>query len=324
MQGNETQDRPYDLIDDLEKFQKKIGDYLEDMNAGAKHQMKLVMFLDACDHVSRICRVLRQPLGNALLLGVGGSGRQSLTKLATYISNYKQYQIEVVKGYQMRDWRENVKTCLMIAGVDGKPTTFLFVDTQIIAEQMLEDINGVLNSGNVAGLYKAEDLDPIWTVGKAECNRRGLTVSKMNMMQCYLNRVKQNIHMVIAMSPLGEVFRERLRKFPSLVNCCTIDWFTNWPAEALLSVGTGFVKDGDLNLSESDTPSVIEMFKIIHQSVEEKVKKFAEEFRRISYVTPTSFLELLSMYKNILLEKRGENDFARMRLSKGLDVLASA
>ncbi len=54
---------------------KKIEDYLEDYNSAVKNQMKLVMFLDACDHVSRIERVIRQPLGNAFLLGVGGSGR---------------------------------------------------------------------------------------------------------------------------------------------------------------------------------------------------------------------------------------------------------
>lgn len=101
MFGNDLLDRPYDLIEDMALFQKRISDYLEDMNAGAKHPMKLVMFLDACEHVSRICRILRQPLGNGLLLGVGGSGRQSLTRLATYISNYKQYQIEVIKGYTM-------------------------------------------------------------------------------------------------------------------------------------------------------------------------------------------------------------------------------
>jgi dynein heavy chain len=122
------------IVDDFAKFQKRIEDYLEDFNSGSKVPMKLVMFLDACDHVSRICRILRQPLGNALLLGVGGSGRQSLSKLATYISNFRIYQIEVIKGYSMRDWRENAKTCLMMAGVEGKPTSFLFVDTQIINE----------------------------------------------------------------------------------------------------------------------------------------------------------------------------------------------
>jgi dynein heavy chain len=162
MAGNESENRPYQIVDDIKKFVKRIEDYLEDFNAGSKHPMKLVMFLDACDHVSRICRVLRQPLGNALLLGVGGSGRQSLCKLATFISNYKLYQIEVIKGYAMRDWRENAKDCLMVCGCEAKPTSFLFVDTQTINEQMLEDINNILNSGDVPGLYKAEDLEPIY------------------------------------------------------------------------------------------------------------------------------------------------------------------
>jgi dynein heavy chain len=59
-------------------------------------------------------------MGNALLLGIGGSGRQSLTKLATFLSNYKLQQIEVVKNYSMRSWREDVKRILMIAGIENK------------------------------------------------------------------------------------------------------------------------------------------------------------------------------------------------------------
>lgn len=121
--------RPYNLIKDLKLMQKKIEEYLDDYNAGSKHPMRLVMFLDACDHVNRICRVLRQPQGNALLLGVGGSGRQSLARLAAYISNQKTYQIEVVKGYSMTMWRDNLKSCLIVAGCESKPTMFLFCDT---------------------------------------------------------------------------------------------------------------------------------------------------------------------------------------------------
>ena len=68
---------------------KKIEEYLDDYNGQSKIPMKLIMFLDACDHVARICRILRQHQGNALLLGVGGSGRQSLSKLATFMSSYK-------------------------------------------------------------------------------------------------------------------------------------------------------------------------------------------------------------------------------------------
>ncbi len=75
MSGIDLEVRPYIMILDLKDMVKKIEGYLDDFNSGTKVPMKLIMFLDACDHVSRICRILRQPQGNALLLGVGGSGR---------------------------------------------------------------------------------------------------------------------------------------------------------------------------------------------------------------------------------------------------------
>ena len=71
------------------------------------------------------------------------------------------------------------------------------------------------------------------------------------------------MHMIVAMSPLGEVFRARLRQFPSLVNCCTIDWFSEWPEEALLGVGRGQIVSEDLALEES-LNGCVEMFKNIH------------------------------------------------------------
>ena len=75
MDGIDVEQRIYRQVPDLKILVEKITEYLGEYNSAVKTQMQLVMFLDACDHVSRIARVLRQPLGNCLLLGVGGSGR---------------------------------------------------------------------------------------------------------------------------------------------------------------------------------------------------------------------------------------------------------
>jgi dynein heavy chain, axonemal len=112
-------------------LQPMIEDYLNEYNSESKQPMPLVMFRDAMLHVVRIARVLRQPSGHALLLGVGGSGRQSLTRLSTFLSGYAIYQIEIAKGYGMNEWRENIKECLLMAGVKNKSIVFLFNDTQV-------------------------------------------------------------------------------------------------------------------------------------------------------------------------------------------------
>ena len=72
-----------------------------------------------------------------------------------------------------------------------------------------------------------------------------------------------NIHLIIAMSPLGDIFRTRLRMFPSLVNCCTLDWFTEWPEEALIEVAKGFLAENDLELADKVLQTV-HVFKGMH------------------------------------------------------------
>lgn len=108
-----------------------------------------VFFQDAIEHIARIARVLRQPLGNAMLAGIGGSGKQSLTRFAAHMGGFQTYQIELMRGYGAVDFREDLKKMYRAAGVDGEPVVFLFSDTQIVEEGFLEDINNLLNSGEV-------------------------------------------------------------------------------------------------------------------------------------------------------------------------------
>jgi len=310
----------YAEVEDIAKLQPIIEEYLLDHNAESKSPMPLVMFLDAIEHVSRISRVIRQPQGNALLLGVGGSGRQSLSRLATFIAGYKLFQVEIVKGYGVAEWREDVKNCLLDAGVNDKPVVFLFSDVQIVNELMLEDTNGILNAGDIPNLYGPEDMDAISQACRMDCQQKGIPATKLNIFGQYIIRVRNNIHVCLCMSPVGSQFRDRLRMFPSIVNCCTIDWFAEWPAQALNSVANAALEDPGLDLGD-DKPKLVEMFKHLHQSVEQKSREYLEAMRRYNYVTPTSYLELLSTFKSVLSSKKEEVSTAQFRLQNGVNKI---
>ena len=189
--------------------------YLDDYNQISSKPMKLVLFLFAVEHVRKISRVLQMPRGNALLAGVGGSGRQSVTRLAAHLSDMEVFSIEVSKSYSLVDWREDIKKVLKRAGMEGKATVFLFADTQIKQEAYLEDINGLLNAGEVPNLFENSEKAEIADKVREAARNEGLDGdgTPTTLFAYFVNRCRAMLHMCLAMSPIGDAFRTRLRMF---------------------------------------------------------------------------------------------------------------
>eukprot|EP00960_Hanusia_phi_P059292 764127-Hanusia_phi.AAC.2 len=166
------------------------------------------------------------------------------------------------------------------------------------------------------------DQDQIMMAIRSICQAEGIPLTKQNMYERFLVRIQANLHLVLAFSPVGNSFRNRLRQFPSLVTCCTIDWFTEWPAEALRGVASESFAEIEFP-SQPVKDGIISICRDIHQGVEEASHRYAEEMRRYNYVTPSSYLELLTTFKKVLKEKQEEIGTAKRRLSVGLDKLIS-
>jgi len=154
----------YCELTDRTKMQKVANESLESFNMMFRSKkMDLVLFTDAIEHIVKIHRIITTQFGHALLVGVGGSGRKSLTELATFIANYEIMVLEMSKGYDFTQWRDDLKNKLFLnCGLVQTNMVFLFSDTQIINEAFVEDINNILNNGEVPNLYNAEDLTNIY------------------------------------------------------------------------------------------------------------------------------------------------------------------
>jgi hypothetical protein len=91
-----------------------------------------------------------------MLVGVGGSGKQSLARLAAFICSYDVFQIAVSSTYGVADFKEALLALYTKAGAKGQPVVFLMTDNQIVKEQFLVFINDLLSTGVVQDLFTAE------------------------------------------------------------------------------------------------------------------------------------------------------------------------
>ncbi|KAG5468030.1 hypothetical protein LSCM4_01117 [Leishmania orientalis] len=294
---------------------------IDEINTPVK-KIDLVMFDMALEHLLRITRVLSLPRGHCLLVGVGGSGKQSLTKLAASICKMGVFEIVLSRNYGKDAFREDLKKLYHCVGVQRQKMIFLFMDGHVKEEGFLEDINNLLASGMVPAIFTEEEKEPLYASVTEDVDAAGLAPSKDNKWTAFIARCRDNLHVVLSMSPSGDALRTRSRNFPSLINNTTIDWFQKWPAQALEAVGRRVLAEETLP-DELRTP-IVEHMVHVHLTADKLSSRYQNELKRHNYVTPKNFLGFLANYAKLLVTRRENIDDIVKKFTIGLDKLQHA
>lgn len=216
----------YMEVTDRKKLKDLVNEKLVEYNK-ANISMDIVMFQDAISYMIKIYRILKMGKGHALLVGEGGSGRHSLSKLSSFIARYEKFQITVTKGYGVNAFRDDIKKISKKWGIKNKSGIFLFSDGEIIKPQFIEDVNNILCAGEVPNLWGVEEKQGIITAlekrAKKFLGKKSITDEEV--WELFRTRLKSNFHIVFCMAQTGDNLRNYTRMYPGLVNNTTTIWF---------------------------------------------------------------------------------------------------
>lgn len=322
IQKGDNPERPYDEIRDVKDLNKKLNFFLEMYNKNNKKNMLTLVFFEyAVVHILRICRILRQPRGNMLLIGNGGSGKQTLCKFSAYIMNSQLSTFNPTRNYRINDFRKDIKDFIAQAGAYRKNVVLLLTDNNVMSDFILEDISSILNTGEIANLFDGQSEWPNLSIAVSDYLKSiGKADTQEAVYETFVNQTREFLHIFFCTSPVGDTFRLRIRKFPSLINCSTLDWFTKWPKEALVSCCSRLYSQLT-QYPENVRDSLIRMSVQAHLDIEALTEKYFTELSRRVYITPKSFLDMNSLLFELVSKKKGDVDSSIKRLSDGIKKL---
>ena len=138
----------------------------------------MVLFNDALEHLTRVHRALRMHRGHVLVVGIGGSGKQSVIRLAAFAANCEIFEITLSRGYNETSFREDMKSLYNMVGAENKRIVFLFTASHVVDESFLEIVNNMLMIGVVPALFTDEEKDSVIGTCRKAAKQAGYGITK--------------------------------------------------------------------------------------------------------------------------------------------------
>ena len=273
-------------------------------------ELDITLFREVLVRLARFNRVLSRPRGSMLLIGKSGVGRRTGITLAAYMSHMAVVSPDISRKYDLKAFRNDLKSALVTAGVEGESLVFLMEDHQLIQTDFLECLNSLLCGGEIPGLFSNEELDSICLPLKEQQAQEGYKYK--TLYSFFTARVKQNLHIVISMDPENSSYQSRCESNPALFTHCSVQWLDSWSADGMVAVARAQLQEA-IEVSEEDNDGqIIEHIQWVHHA------------NAALGATPRQYVSFMGMYKKIFLGKREELLKQRDHLQAGLNKLGEA
>ncbi len=317
---------PSELKNNVEGKLKNF--YEEELN------VPLVIFDDVLEHILRIDRVLKQPIGHLLLVGSSGVGKTTLSRFVAWMNNLTVFQIKAGRNYSVEDFDNDLRAIMKRSGCKGEKVCFIFDESNVLGPAFLERMNALLASGEVPGLFEGEEFMNLINTSKEFMMKENKVLdSEEEIYKSFIKGVQRNLHVVFTMNPLSPDFSNRAASSPALYNRCVIDWFGDWSKDGLYQVCRKLTEDVELNIenfsiarnSEPDYDTmhsfIVNAITNFHIDVKELNNKLMKAGKKFNYITPRDFLDFIKHFKHIQKEKNDELNEQQAHINKGLSKI---
>ncbi|KAI4474553.1 hypothetical protein M0802_015556 [Mischocyttarus mexicanus] len=315
--------RKYEEINSLEILKNNILSYMNNYNNINKEKIDIVMTRQMLIYLVEICRILSMPGGNAIIISTIRSGKKSITKLAAYIQKQSFFEPTTDSYYNFNIWKDDLKKILRTCGESQQNCTFYLAERQL-KNIFLRDVNSLLNTGELPGLFTTEEKLSIITTMRiyAQKGDSNAEIDISAVMDYFIEQCKNNLHFVLGFNPINSTMRKYFYLYPNLIKYCTINYYDKWPEDALVEIAKVHIEI--IDIPENIKNSVIKACIQFHNDAKINSSMYLKDNGIQTYVTNSAFLHAVKLYKHLMTKKQEQIITTRNRYMTGLEQLEIA